>query len=491
MTDILSIDEGTTSTRAVAFTPEGRIGAAFGEEIVQHFPQSGWVEHDPAEIWEKTLRAANRVVDAVGAQSIAAIGITNQRETIVFWDRRTGDPLAPAIVWQDRRGAAICAELKARGLEDDVQGRTGLLLDPYFSASKIRWALENWPEVRDAAKAKRLAIGTIDSWLIWRLTGGLHVTDVTNAARTLLMDLQRCTWDAGLAALFDVPMDALPEIVDCAGRIGETRLIGGRAIPISGCAGDQQAAAIGQVCLDPGAVKSTYGTGAFLLAHAGETPPVSSNRLLSTVAWRLGGRAAYALEGSIFVAGSAIKWLRDQIGIIASASETAGLAASVPDSGGVAFVPAFNGLGAPWWEPEARGIITGISGGTTRAHIVRACLEAMSLQTSDLLDAMRRDGVSPSLLRVDGGMVANDWLCQDLADVLGITVERPRVVETTALGAAMLAAVGHGLFADLESASVMWHAERRFEPALNEEARTVRKTNWATAVGQVMAGLPE
>lgn len=491
MTHILCIDEGTTSTRAVAFTLEGRIAAASGEEITQHFPRPGWVEHDAAEIWEKTLGAANRVAAEVGPETIAAIGMTNQRETIVFWDRGTGEPLAPAIVWQDRRTAEMCADLKAKGLEPGVQARTGLLLDPYFSGSKIAWALANWPRVRAAAEAGTLALGTVDSYLIFRLTEGrAHVTDATNAARTLLMGIERCAWDPELLAMFGVPADALPEIVDCAGVLGETQLIGARTIRIAGCAGDQQAAAIGQGCLTPGAVKSTYGTGAFLVAHAGESVPRSANRLLSTVAWRLNGKAAYALEGSIFVAGSAVQWLRDQLRVIETAGETEALAASVPDSGGVSFVPAFAGLGAPWWQPEARGLITGISGGTTRAHLVRACLESMGLQTADLFDAMRRDGVTPALLRIDGGMVRNDWLCQDLADVLDVTVERPEVIETTALGAAMLAAVGVGLFADLAAAQVMWRAERRFLPKLDAGVRTSRKAIWARAVGQVMAGLP-
>lgn len=490
MIHILCIDEGTTSTRAVAFTLDGRIAASAGEEITQHFPQSGWVEHDATEIWDKTLAVAKRVTSRIGADSIAAIGITNQRETIVFWDQRTGEPLAPAIVWQDRRTSEMCAALKARGLEPDIQARTGLLLDPYFSGSKIAWALANWPAVRAAADAGTLALGTIESYLVFRLTeGATHVTDATNAARTLLMSLENCAWDTVLLDLFGIPAAALPRIVDCAGDLGTTRLIGGRNLPITGCAGDQQAAAIGQGCLKTGAIKSTYGTGAFVIAHAGHTAPRSENRLLSTVAWQLGGKPAYALEGSIFVAGSAVQWLRDQLGIIETAGETAALAASVPDSGGVSFVPAFAGLGAPWWQPEARGLIAGISRGTTRAHLVRACLESMALQTADLFDAMRLDGVSPALLRVDGGMVANDWLCQDLADMLAVTVERPEVIETTALGAAMLAAVGVGLHADLDAAQVMWRPERRFEPAIGETNRAARKASWALAVGQVMAGI--
>jgi glycerol kinase len=492
MKHILAIDEGTTSTRAVAFSPDGRIAAAAGDEITQRFPQAGWVEHDAGEIWAKTLAAANAAAAQVGFDSIAAIGITNQRETVVFWDRTTGEPLAPAIVWQDRRTADLCAQLKARNLEPDVQARTGLLLDPYFSGSKIAWALDNWPAVRAAANDGSLAIGTIESYLLFRLTEGrVHATDATNAARTLLMDLDRCTWDDRLLDLFGVPRAALPEIVDCAGVLGVTRLVGGREIVITGCAGDQQAAAIGQGCLVPGAVKSTYGTGAFLIAHAGAQPLVSTNRLLSTVAWRLAGTPAYALEGSIFVAGSAVQWLRDQLQLISSAAETEALASSVPDSGGVSFVPAFAGLGAPWWQPDARGLVTGISGGTSRAHIVRACLESMALQTADLFDAMRRDGVAPALLRVDGGMVRNNWLCQDLADMLDVAVERPEVIETTALGAAMLAAVGAGIHADLGDAQHMWRGERRFTPSISADRRAARRAAWARAVEQVMAGIAQ
>jgi glycerol kinase len=490
MQTILAIDAGTTSTRAAVFDLGGRIVASCSEELTQHYPRPGWVEHDAGEIWARTLACARAAAETAGGEGIAAIGITNQRETIVFWDRATGEPLAPAIVWQDRRTADACAALRAAGAEAPVQAKTGLLLDPYFSATKIRWALENWPAVKDAADEGRLAVGTVDSYLIFRLTEGRrHVTDATNASRTLLMDIRTCAWDTGLVSLFGVPADALPEIVDSAGPLGETALIADRRIPIAGCAGDQQAAAIGQGCLKPGAVKSTYGTGAFLLAHAGATPPASSNRLLSTVAWRIDGAPAYALEGSIFVAGSAVKWLRDALGIIGAASETAALAASVPDSGGAVFVPAFVGLGAPWWRPEARGLISGISSGTTRAHIVRACLEAMSNQTADLLDAIRRDGVNPGLLRVDGGMVANDWLCQDLADMLAVTVERPVVIETTALGAAMLAGVGCGMFGDLESAQAMWQADRRFEPSLGDAERRARQDAWARAIEQVVAGL--
>jgi glycerol kinase len=486
---ILVLDAGTTSTRAIAFTQSGDIIGNAGRPITQHYPQPGWVEHDAAEIWRASRDCLLEVADAVGFPRIATIAITNQRETMVFWDRSSGEPVAPAIVWQDRRTADTCAALKAAGHEAMVQAKTGLLLDPYFSGTKIRWAIDNWPPVAATLAAGTLLVGTVESWLIWKLSAGArHITDATNASRTLLMDLETCRWDADLLALFNVPAAILPAITDCAGPLATTALLGGET-PITGSAGDQQAAAIGQACLAPGRLKATYGTGCFLLAHAGPLPPRSTHRLLSTVAWRLGGVPAYALEGSIFTAGAAVQWLRDGLGIIASSSETQALAESVPDSGGVTFVPALAGLGAPHWNPDARGLITGLSGGTTRAHLVRATLEAMGQQTADLVDALALDGVAADLLRVDGGMVANDWLCQDLADSLGVIVERPRVIETTALGAAMLAGVGAGLFADLAAAaSAMAAPDRRFTPANTAEARATRRAAWATAIAQTLAG---
>lgn len=484
---ILAIDEGTTSTRVVAFDLSGNIVDSEGAPLTQHYPRPGWVEHDAREIWDRTLACLMTVVERVGVERVAAIGLTNQRETVVFWDRRSGEPLMPAIVWQDRRTAELCEQLRQQGLEADVQRRTGLLLDPYFSGTKIAWAMANWPAVADAARDGSLALGTVDSYLLFRLTAGrVHATDATNAARTLLMDLATCAWDETLIARFDVPRAAIPRIVDCAGPLGETDVLG-RAVPITGCAGDQQAASIGQGCLTPGLVKATYGTGTFVLAHAGPTPPVSRNRLLSTVAWRLDGQAAYALEGSIFVAGSAVQWLRDGLRIIESAAETEALARSVPDSSGVHFVPAFAGLGAPYWRADARGLLTGLTGGTTRAHIVRACLEAMSHQTADLFDALAADGVEPACVRVDGGMVANDWVCQDLADMLDMKVERPRVIETTALGAAMLAAVGAGLMPSLDAAREMWRPDRVFMPTLDSGARADRRAGWRKAIAQVLA----
>ncbi|MBX9859969.1 MAG: glycerol kinase [Sphingomonas sp.] len=481
---ILVIDEGTTSTRAMAFAPDGRCLATEAAELTQHYPQPGWVEHDAAEIWARTLAVTRAVIERVGgADRIAAIGITNQRETVVFWDKATGEPLAPAIVWQDRRTAGDCHALKEAGHEAVVQAKTGLLLDPYFSGSKIGWALRHWPQLAEAGD--RLAVGTVESWLVWKLTGGLHITDATNASRTALMAIGSGGWDDGLIDLFGAPRTALPEIVDCAGRFGETTLFG-TAIPICGMAGDQQAATIGQACLKPGETKATFGTGAFILTQAGAIPPVSHHRLLSTVAWQLSGKRAYALEGSVFVAGSLVKWLRDAIGLIGTAAETEAIARSVADNGGVYLVPALSGLGAPWWQPEARAAISGLSFTNTRAHIVRAALEAMAHQANDLKNAFAADGVDWASLRIDGGMVANNWMAQDMADILAIPVERPAFAETTAQGAAMLAGVGCGLFSGLEEASAMRGTVERFEPEMNAEVRSTRLKGWGIAVNAVM-----
>lgn len=482
---LLVIDEGTTSTRAMLFAPDGECLDSLAVELAQSYPQSGWVEHDATEIWDKTLRCAQTIVErAGGADAIAAIGITNQRETIVFWDKTTGQPIGPAIVWQDRRSAALCRTLKERGEEPGVQARTGLLLDPYFSGTKIAWAMANWPQLREAEN--RLAIGTIESWLVWKLTGGLHITDATNASRTLLMGLGSGGWSDGLLDLFDCPREALPEIVDCAGQFGFTTLFGGK-IPVCGLAGDQQAATIGQACLAKGETKATFGTGAFVLTNAGTTPPTSKHRLLSTVLWQLGGRRTYAIEGSVFVAGSVVKWLRDSLGLIANADETEALARSVSNNGGVYFVPALTGLGAPWWEPEARGSISGLSLASTRAHIVRAALEGQAHQSHDLKTAFAADGADWSRLRIDGGMVANDWIAQDLADVLGVAVERPAFTETTALGAAMLAGVGCGMFAGLEDAATMRGKVEAFEPGMDAGVREARLAGWRGAVGAVVS----
>ncbi|HZF95292.1 MAG TPA: glycerol kinase GlpK [Allosphingosinicella sp.] len=484
---LLVIDEGTTSTRAMLFAASGACLGTVQKELGQHYPRPGWVEHDAEEIWQASLSCARSVVEQAGsAERIAAIGITNQRETICFWSRRTGRALAPAIVWQDRRTADHCARLREAGEEPGLQERTGLLLDPYFSATKIAWALEHWPALREAGDD--LCVGTVESWLVFKLTGGLHVSDATNASRTALMDIRTGRWDEALLALFGVPASALPEIVDCAGVVGETLSEHfGRAIPIAGMAGDQQAAAIGQACFAPGDTKATYGTGAFVLTHTGAAMTRSRHRLLSTVAWRIGGETAYALEGSVFVAGSLVKWLRDELGLIAAAGECDGLARSVADNGGVAIVPALAGLGAPHWAPDARGAITGLSFGTGRAHIVRASLEAMAHQTHDLMRAFAADGAAWERLKIDGGMSANDWMAQDLADMLGVPVERPGFVETTALGAAMLAGLGCGLFASLDEAAAMRGAVERFETAMAPEVREARLAQWRSALGAVLS----
>ena len=484
---LLVIDEGTTSTRAMLFDAEGRCLGYDQRELAQSYPRPGWVEHDPEEIWTSSLACARALIGtAGGADRIAAIGITNQRETIVFWSRRTGLALAPAIVWQDRRTADLCARLKEDGHEAGLQERTGLLLDPYFSGSKIAWAMENWPALKEAGDD--LCLGTVESWLVYRLTGGLHISDATNASRTALMDIRTGLWDAELLDLFDVPPSALPEIVDCAGVIGETSAaLFGTPIPIAGMAGDQQAASIGQACLAEGETKATYGTGAFILTNTGAHLRASENRLLSTIAWQIGGERSYALEGSVFVAGSLIKWLRDELGLIAASGECEAIARSVPDSAGVTVVPALAGLGAPHWAPAAKGAIAGLSFSAGRAHIVRAALEAMAHQTYDLMRAFAADGARWERLRIDGGMAANDWIAQDLADMLDLTVERPAFVETTALGAAMLAAVGRGIHPSLEAAaSAMRGPVTCFEPAIDPAARDRRLRDWSKAVEAVL-----
>jgi glycerol kinase len=485
-TNLLVIDEGTTSTRAILFSADGKALSTAQEPITQYYPAPGMVEHDAAEIWIKTLACAQKMVaQAGGADKIATIGITNQRETIVFWDRRTGEPLAPAIVWQDRRTADICASLKENGHENIVQAKTGLLLDPYFSGSKIGWALENWPQLREAGA--NLAVGTIESYLVFRLTGGLHVTDATNASRTALMAIGSSGWDDGLLSMFGVPRAILPEIIDCAGDIGITlpELFGG-PIKITGIAGDQQAATIGQGCLEPGQTKATFGTGAFILTQTGQVLPQSKHKLLSTIAWQLNGERHYALEGSVFVAGSLIQWLRDDLGLIDKAADTEGLARSVNDNGGVYLVPALSGLGAPHWRPEARGILSGLSFASKKAHIARAALEAMAHQANDLKNAFAADGTDWAELRIDGGMITNDWLAQDLADILNITVERPAFIETTALGAAMLAGVGAGLYHTLADTAVMRGTVEQFSAKMDAKLRRTRLDGWASAVARAL-----
>ena len=484
---LLVIDEGTTSTRAMLFRPDGTVAGSASHPLTQHYPEPGHVEHDAAEIWERTLAAAREMVEvAGGADSILAIGITNQRETVVAWDRESSQPIGTALVWQDRRTADLCAGLKQAGHEAMVQSRTGLLLDPYFSASKIGWLIANRPQLGEIGD--RVAFGTIDSWLVWKLTGGrVHATDASNASRTMLMALDSNQWDEELCALFGVDPASLPRIVDCAGLIGETDpALFGRAIPICGMAGDQQAATIGQGCVEPGDTKATFGTGAFVLTNSGDRPLPSANRLLTTVLCQIDGRRYYALEGSVFVAGSLMQWLRDSVGMLVNAPESEALARSVPDNGGVYMVPALTGLGAPHWRPDARGLISGISFATTRAHLVRAALEAQAHQVHDLMKAFEADGVKWEQLRIDGGMVANDWLAQDLADMLDLTVERPAMVETTALGAAMLAAVGAGVYPSLAGAiGAMRGNVTTFEPKMSASDRQRRLDGWKSALSKI------
>jgi glycerol kinase len=483
---ILSIDQGTTSSRAMVFDATGKALATAQKEFAQHYPHDGWVEHDAEEIWSTTLDVC-RQASAVDAKSIAAIGITNQRETTIVWDRGTGKALYRAIVWQDRRTAGHCDALRAAGHEDLVGRKTGLLLDPYFSATKIAWILDNVDGARDGAERGDLAFGTVDCFLLWRLTGGrVHATDATNASRTMLFDIHTQSWDDELLDIFRVPRGVLPEVRDCAAYFGNTQAeLLGRTIPITGMAGDQQAAAVGQACFSPGMIKSTYGTGCFVLVNTGEQAARSRNRLLTTVCYRLDGKVTYALEGSIFIAGAAVQWLRDGIGIIQSAAESEALASSLPDNRGVYLVPAFTGLGAPYWDAHARGGLFGITRDTGVAEITRATLESVCYQTRDLLQAVADDGAADlSALRVDGGMVGNNWLMQFLADIVDLRVERPVVTETTALGAAYLAGVQAGVFDSLDDITAHWRVDRSFEPVMNASERKRLLAGWAKAVSR-------
>jgi glycerol kinase len=484
---LLTIDQGTTSSRAIRFDLSGTQLAVAQRELTQYYPRPGWVEHDPEEIWQTTVEVAREALAV--ADFVAAIGITNQRETTLIWDRTTGEPIHPAIVWQDRRTAEHCAHLKADGAEPLVRERTGLLLDPYFSGTKIAWLLDHIDGARARAEAGQLAFGTIDTFLIWRLTDGrLHATDATNAARTLLFNIHTQDWDEDLLKLLDVPRALLPEVHDCAAEFGTTDAnILGSAIAIRGVAGDQHAATIGQACLQPDMVKSTYGTGCFAVLNTGNHAVQSNNGLLTTLAYRLNGKPTYALEGSIFVAGSAVQWLRDELRIIDSAAETEALASSLDDNGGVYLVPAFVGLGAPHWNPNARGAVVGLTRNSGAAHFVRAALEAVAYQTHDLAVAMADDAGSPiATLRVDGGMVANNWLTQFLADILGVPVERPTVTETTALGGAYLAALQSGLLDSIEDLGTRWQLDRRFEPAMDPSRRAALLDGWQRAIGRVV-----
>ena len=486
---ILAIDQGTTSTRAIPFDREARPVSSAQRELTQHYPRPGWVEHDPEEIWQSALATAREAIAAVDASRIAGIGITNQRETAVVWDRATGEPIYPAIVWQDRRTADACAKLKAEGAEPLVQSKTGLLLDPYFSATKVAWILDNVPGARTRAEKGELAFGTVDSFLLWRLTGGaVHATDITNASRTMVYDIRQQRWDGELYRLFGVPEAILPQVRDNSGMFGLTAPgLFERQLPISGMAGDQQAALFGQRCFEPGDAKSTYGTGCFMLLNTGDEAVRSNNRLLTTPAYRIGGSTHYALEGAIFVAGAAIKWLRDSLGIIAEASAAEGMARRVPDDHGVYLVPAFVGLGAPHWEPGARGAIHGLTFDCGRDHLVRAALEAVAYQSLDLMGAMAADsGAATRSMRVDGGMAANDWLCQFLADILAVPVERPANLETTALGAAFLAGLATGVWAGIEALPVDAAHTSRFEPRMADAERQLRIDGWKDAVRRTL-----
>ncbi|TXI03784.1 MAG: glycerol kinase GlpK [Pseudorhodobacter sp.] len=485
MPAILALDQGTTSSRAILFDGVFRPLATAQREFTQHYPRPGWVEHEAADLWQATLDCARQVIEKTG-KNPDAIGITNQRETTVLWDRATGRPLHRAIVWQDRRTADICARLKAEGHEPMVTAKTGLLLDPYFSGTKLAWLLDNVPGARARAEAGELAFGTVDSWLIWNLTGGrVHATDATNAARTMLFNIGTNGWDDELCSLLRVPLSLLPEVKDCAADFGCTAPgLFAREIPIAGVAGDQQAATIGQGCFQPGMTKSTYGTGCFALMNTGAARLTSTHRLLTTIAYRLGGKTTYALEGSIFVAGAVVQWLRDGLQIVGHAEETQGLAEASDPASSVIIVPAFTGMGAPYWRAEAQGAIFGLTRGTGRAEMARAALESVGFQTVDLMRAMQGDGgdATGAVLRVDGGMARSDWAMQFLADILGVPVDRPVVTETTALGAACLAALQVGMLGSLDEFATSWALERRFTPAMPEPERAARVARWQRAV---------
>jgi glycerol kinase len=485
---ILALDQGTTSSRAIVFDHDGSIRAMAQREFRQIFPQPGWVEHDPEEIWTSQIEVA---VEALAraqlyASDIAAIGITNQRETTIVWDRDTGEPVHNAIVWQDRRTADFCERLKADGVGQTIQEKTGLLIDAYFSATKIRWLLDNVPGARAKAAAGRLAFGTVDSWLVWKLTNrAQHLTDVTNASRTMLFNIHSLGWDEELLRLFDIPASMLPAVRSSSEPYGETTSAGLEGIPISGVVGDQQGALFGQLCRQPGMSKNTYGTGCFLLQNIGSTPALSRNRLVTTVAWQIGGRTDYAIEGSVFIGGAVVQWIRDGLGLVKTAADIEPLALSVPDNGGVYLVPAFAGLGAPHWDPYARGCLVGITRGTTAAHIARAALESIAYQVAELLDCMHADaGVALQELRVDGGAASNNALMQFQADLLGVPVLRPAITETTALGAAYLAGLAAGFWPSIDAIAGQWRVDRRFEPSMAPGKSGALRERWAAAVAR-------
>jgi glycerol kinase len=484
---VLAFDQGTTSSRAILFDRDGAVLASAQREFPQLFPRPGWVEHDPQEIWATQMAVATEALGRAQAspRDVVAIGITNQRETTVIWDRTTGRPICNAIVWQDRRTADRCDALKRDGHEGLVRERTGLVIDAYFSASKIAWILDNVPGARADAEAGRLAFGTVDSWLVWQLTNGaVHITDASNASRTMLFDIRKRQWDEELLQLFRVPRSLLPEVRPSSaihGKVSTSLALEG--IPIAGIAGDQQAALFGQMCVSPGLTKNTYGTGCFLLQNTGDRPVTSANRLVSTIAWTIGDRTQYALEGSVFIGGAVVQWVRDGLGLIRSSAEIEQLARSVPDNGGVFFVPAFAGLGAPHWDPHARGMLVGITRGTTGAHIARAALESIAFQVADLLDAVRRDsGIQLREIRVDGGAAVNDMLLQFQADLLGVPIVRPQVTETTALGAAYLAGLAVGFWSSTTDIARQWRVDRRFEPAMPRPAADRLSARWHDAL---------
>ncbi|MHA1560013.1 MAG: glycerol kinase GlpK [Alphaproteobacteria bacterium] len=494
---VLAIDQGTTSTRAIVFDDFRRPLSVSQVELTQHYPQPGWVEHDPEEIWSTVVTTAKEAIARarLDPAAIAGIGITNQRETVVLWDRTTGKPIANAIVWQDRRTAADCERYRTGGLEPDVSERTGLLLDPYFSATKIGWLLDNVPGARGAAEAGRILFGTIDSFLIWRLTGGkTHATDATNAARTLLYNIERNRWDDELLRMFSIPAAVLPKVLDCAADFGVTeQALFGAPIKIRGVAGDQQAATIGQACFKPGMMKSTYGTGCFMLLNTGADRVRSGNRLLSTIAYRLNGETTYALEGAIFVAGAAVQWLRDGLKIIADAAESGALAETADPDQRIHLVPAFVGLGAPWWDPNARGALFGLTRSTGPAEIARAALESVAYQSADLLEAMEHDWPSgrATTLRVDGGMASSDWTMQCLADITGATVDRPTFLETTALGAAWLAGSEAGIWPDMAGFADSWELDRTFEPRIEDTERQEKLAGWRASVRRTLTTMAD
>ena len=488
---IVSLDQGTSSSRAIVFDRKGQIRSVAQQEFRQIFPQSGWVEHDPQEIWSSQASVLAGAITSIGINglNIAAIGITNQRETTIVWDRETGNPVYNAIVWQDRRTSAYCDSLKAEGKTEFIREMRGLIIDAYFSATKMKWILDHVEGARRKAEEGRLVFGTVDSWLIYRLTRGeVHVTDVTNASRTMLYNIHDLRWDEELLELFDIPLSMMPEVKSSSEVYGYTKTtLFAHKVPIAGIAGDQQAALFGQMCTEPGMVKNTYGTGCFLLMNSGDKPVFSKNNLLATIAWKIGDKVSYALEGSIFVGGAIVQWLRDGLGVIRSSSEVEALARQVPDAGGVYFVPALTGLAAPYWDQYARGAISGISRGTTAAHIARAALEGIAFQTMDVVTAMMRDAeIELKELRVDGGAAANNLLMQFQADILNTTVIRPKVIETTALGAAYLAGLAVGYWKDLEEIKQQWLMDQRFEPSADEKTVEKLKEGWRDAVDRVI-----